>query len=68
MHRVSKPRGDAFFVWPDEPACAGCRHYRPLCEHYDVRPGAGRVCHYLLDTGRMRPCPFGADCTRYQPD
>lgn len=61
------PQFDVYLSWQDEPACVGCRYYRPIHSHGGGRM-AGRVCHYLLDTGSMRACPFGAECTRYQPD
>ena len=55
---------EGFFDWPDEPWCRGCRYYRPVYDHGPGRRRPGRICHYLLDEGRMRGCPFGAGCTR----
>ena len=49
---------DTFFDWLPEPYCIGCRHYRSM--HGYAR--RGRVCHYLLDTGHSRGCPFGRGC------
>lgn len=51
---------DAFFDWPLEPECVGCRHYRGI--HNSGLTRRGHVCHYLLDTGRARGCPFGSGC------
>ena len=55
------------FNWPPEPYCLGCVHYRRL---YDNEYGhrRGMVCHYLLDTGTVRGCPFGKGCTRWTDD
>lgn len=53
-------RADAFFNWGDNPYCAGCLYYRPI----DSRNGKGKVCHYLLDIGQSRGCPFGENCTQ----
>jgi hypothetical protein len=59
-------RADAYFCWPDEPACVGCRYYRPIHDHFDGRENPGRICHYLLDTGRRRSSPFGKGCSCYR--
>ena len=40
--------------------CTGCRYFRKM-----GRTGSGkqnRCCHYMLDEGRLRPCPPGAEC------
>lgn len=57
-------RADAYYDWPPEPSCLGCRHYRPIHDHGASPNSIGRVCHYLLDTGTMRGCAFGPGCTR----
>lgn len=58
-------REDAFFIWPPEPACKGCIHYRALFTSRTAdKQKSGLVCHYLLDTGHARGCPFGVDCTK----
>ena len=51
---------EAFFDWPQEPECVGCRHYRAL--HRGGLKRHGFACHYLLDTGEARGCPFGSGC------
>ena len=55
---------ETFYDWPPEISCLGCGHYRPL--HND---GSGRirgyVCHYLLDVGHSRGCPFGPGCPHH---
>lgn len=56
---IDEARSDAFFDWAPEVSCLGCRHYRPIHGHGLRR---GFVCHFLLDTGRARGCPFGSDC------
>jgi len=59
-------REDSFFSWPDNPNCVGCRHYRAIHDH--VPPGqTANICHYLLDTGHSRGCPFGEHCTKKTP-
>ena len=63
---LARFRADAFFNWAPEPACMGCRYYRPIYDHGPDRKQGGMVCHYLLDTGRMRGCPFGAGCKRWE--
>lgn len=40
-------------------SCRGCVHYRRLWDHGTPVP---MVCHYMLDTGKARPCP-AAECT-----
>lgn len=55
-------RSDAYFTWDDIPGCTGCYHYRPLFDRGTVWP-AGKVCHYLLDTGHSRGCPVSL-CTK----
>lgn len=40
----------------DKRTCKGCRYYRPILAGY------GYICHYILDTGHMRPCPAGIGC------
>ena len=57
---IDDARADAFFRWPPEPYCLGCRHYRSINGH--GAPRRGLVCHYLLDTGEARGCPFGSGC------
>lgn len=59
---VETVREDAFYDWPPEPACLGCGYYRPLYERGTGRGLQGLTCHYLLDTGRSRGCPFGPGC------
>lgn len=41
--------------------CAGCAYWRVLSTC-----GGSKVyaCHYMVDTGKMRSCEPGADCTR----
>ena len=53
-------RADAFFDWLPEASCLGCRHYRSI--YGNGLPRRGLVCHYLLDTGQARGCPFGSGC------
>lgn len=36
--------------------CSGCRHF------YGYNNNV-KCCNYLFDTGRLRPCPPGKDCT-----
>lgn len=43
-----------------EESCKGCIHYRPIV---DGSVDGIRCCHYILDTGRVRPCPGGEECT-----
>ena len=63
MRRIDgDARADAFFSWPEDPACKGCIHYRRLVERHQNM--TGKVCHYLLDTGHARGCPFGEHCTK----
>ena len=50
---------ETFYDWPPEVSCLGCRHYRPI---HGCRSRFGQVCHYLLDTGKPRGCPFGSGC------
>ena len=57
---IDDARADAFFQWAPEPYCLGCRHYRSINGH--GAPRRGLVCHYLLDTGEARGCPFGSGC------
>lgn len=59
-------RADGFLDWPPEPSCLGCSHYRPIHKHASPRYYPGMVCHYLLDTGHSRGCPFGSGCTRWE--
>lgn len=61
---TGEPLHNGFLDWPDEPACADCRYYRPISEHGPAGRDTGRVCHYLLDTGHCRDCPFGRGCIR----
>lgn len=56
-------REESFFSWPDNPHCKGCRYYHPIHEH--LPPGqTANICHYLLDNGHSRGCPFGEHCTK----
>lgn len=42
--------------WHGDKHCVGCYFYRCIC--------TGWVgCHYILLTGKKRPCPPGKDCT-----
>ena len=60
---IPKILRSGFFDWPDIPACAGCKYYRPIYDHgHGRRPG--NVCHYLLDVGESRRCDPGAGCVR----
>ena len=36
--------------------CDGCVHFYA---DYEVN----LMCNYIFDTGKRRPCPFGAGCT-----
>ena len=57
---------DPFSItWADTPYCVGCRYYRVITQHGHA---PGKVCHYLLDTGHRRGCPFGEGCTRWEAD
>ena len=60
-----KSRADTFYDWPPNPFCIDCRHYRTI-QNYGSAPKrmSGLVCHYILDTGHKRGCPFGAGCKR----
>ena len=51
---------ETFYDWLPEVSCLGCRHYRSINGH--GAPRRGLVCHYLLDTGEARGCPFGSGC------
>ncbi len=64
---TGEPLHNGFLDWPDDPGCAGCRYYRPICDHGPAGRTVGRVCHYLLDTGHARDCGFGPGCTRREP-
>lgn len=57
---IDAARADSFYDWPPEVHCLGCRHYRPI--HGHGLPRRGLVCHYLLDMGHARGCPFGSGC------
>ena len=57
---AEEARCDVFFDWPPEVSCLGCRHYRQM--HSGGLNRHGMVCHYLLDTGQARGCPFGSGC------
>ena len=57
---IDDTRMETFFDWPPEPECLGCRHYRTI--HGRSLSRHGKVCHYLLDTGQARGCPFGSGC------
>jgi hypothetical protein len=50
---------ETFYDWLPEVSCLGCRHYRQI---HGCRSRFGQVCHYLLDTGKPRGCPFGSGC------
>ena len=39
---------------------------RPGCIH-EGSAGGLRVCNYIFDVGKPRPCPGGPSCTEYQP-
>nr|DAZ77264.1 MAG TPA: hypothetical protein [Caudoviricetes sp.] len=41
--------------------CVGCAYWRVLGTSRGPKLWA---CHYMVDTGRMRGCEPGADCTR----
>lgn len=41
--------------------CTGCAHWRGLTSQKD---GKVYACHYMLDTGKLRGCEPGAECTR----
>lgn len=43
----------------NRPSCRGCIYHRRLWDHGTPVP---KICHYLLDTGKVRPCPASA-CT-----
>ena len=58
---AEEARCDSFFDWLPEVSCLGCRHYRQI--HGGNLNRRGMVCHYLLDTGQARGCPFGSGCT-----
>ena len=51
---------ESFYDWLPEVSCLGCRHYRTV--HGRRLSRHGMVCHYLLDTGHARGCPFGSEC------
>lgn len=40
-----------------------CDRWCRDCRYYLGRHNAGRCCHYLLETGHMRPCQAGTGCT-----
>ena len=63
---LNRLRADSYYDWPPEPACLGCGHYRPIHSHGQPGSDRGLVCHYLLDTGHSRGCPFGPGCTRWE--
>lgn len=42
--------------------CVGCKHYRSL--YYSKEAGCDYACHYILDVGHMRGCPFGKGCDK----
>ncbi len=67
MRKKRTYQRERFFDWPDEPWCLGCKYYRPIYDHCDSNRRPGNICHYLLDEGHMRGCPFGAGCTRREP-
>ena len=51
-------------AWPPNPYCLGCAYYRSLHSGRTTASARGRVCHYLLDTGHARGCPFGEGCNK----
>lgn len=44
-----------------EPYCLPCRHYRSI---YGDGQQGHMACHYLLDVGVTRGCPFGKECDK----
>lgn len=44
----------------DDKHCKNCFYYRYMYNGYKEM---GRACHYLLITGKRRPCDPGKDCT-----
>ena len=42
--------------------CVGCKHYRSL--YYSKEAGCDYACHYILDVGHRRGCPFGKGCDK----
>lgn len=40
--------------------CIGCIYWRYL----QYRERGPCACHYILDTGKMRGCPTGKECTK----
>lgn len=48
-------------AYPKRKRCKGCGHRRPLTRN---NKSSMRVCHYLLDTGKVRGCP-PEECTHY---
>ena len=48
-------------VYPTRKRCKGCGHRRPINGDKGKGP---TICHYLLDTGKVRGCP-PEECTHY---
>jgi hypothetical protein len=44
--------------------CLGCKHYRSLYYSKENVTGSDLACHYILDVGHMRGCPFGKGCDK----
>ena len=43
--------------------CLGCKHYRNLYSGKQTVRRENYACHYILDIGHTRGCPFGEGCT-----
>lgn len=48
-------------AYPKRKRCKGCGHRRPLTRN---NKSSMRVCHYLLDTGKVRGC-HPEECSPY---
>ena len=52
----SESQGDRMVDFASDKFCDDCYWYKPVYNGF-------RCCHYLLMTGKKRPCPPGKDCT-----
>ncbi len=50
--------GTPLSSYPAAEGCNGCNYWRLL-----GGTGGEKACHYLIDTGRRRPCLPGKNCT-----
>lgn len=45
-----------------------CARKGVMCGHRrssNAELGSTKMCHYILDTGKKRPCPPGKQCTEW---